>query len=57
MYYTFIDHVIEELDSRFNNNRKSIIAAQELVPNQLVQLYDDANDNGSLRQISDHARD
>ena len=41
MHYTFINQVIEERDSQFNNSHKAIIAAQKLVPTPLVQ-FDDA---------------
>ena len=32
VYYPFIDHVIQELDTRFSNEHEGLIAAQYLIP-------------------------
>ena len=38
VYYPFSDHVIGELESRFSDNHKELIAAQNLVPVHLPKL-------------------
>ena len=35
VYYPFIDHVVEELDTRFANEHKGLVAVQHLVPANL----------------------
>ena len=32
VYFKFIDHVVEELETRFDNTHKGVIAAQCMVP-------------------------
>ena len=41
MYYPFIDHVIEQLETRFCNEHQEIIAADCLIPQNLHKLSDD----------------
>ena len=38
LYYPFIDHVIEELETRFSNEHHEIIAADYLTPQNLHKL-------------------
>jgi hypothetical protein len=38
VFYSFVDHVVQELDTRFNNQHKGITAAQVLVPSYHHQL-------------------
>ena len=40
VYYSFIDHVIVELETRFSDSHKGFIAAQYLVPVHLNKLTD-----------------
>ena len=41
VYYPFIDHVIEQLETRFCNEHQEIIAADCLIPQNLHKLSDD----------------
>lgn len=41
VYYAFIDHVVEELDTRFPATHEGLIAAQCLVPSYLDRLNDE----------------
>ena len=38
VYYPFIDHVIQELDTRFSGDHDGLLAAQYLIPIYLPQL-------------------
>ena len=41
LYYPFIDHLIEQLETRFSNEHHQIIAANYLIPQNLHKLSDD----------------
>lgn len=41
VYYPFIDHVIEQLETKFNDEHQEIIAAEYLLPQNLHKLCDD----------------
>ena len=45
VYYPFIDHVVEELDTRFTNEHKGLVAVQHLVPANLNNLTESDIDN------------
>ena len=38
LYFPFIDHVIQELDTRFLNEHTELIAAENLIPLNLPNL-------------------
>jgi hypothetical protein len=38
VYYSFIDHVIQELEVRFSNSHSGLVAAQHLIPAYLSSL-------------------
>ena len=38
LFYPFIDHVITELETRFSNDHKGLVAVQHLIPLSLGEL-------------------
>ena len=45
VYYPFIDHVIQELDTRFSNEHEGLIAARYLIPFYLNDLSQEKIDS------------
>ena len=44
VYYPFIDHVVEQLETRFSDEHNDIIAAESLIPQSLSKLSGDKID-------------
>ena len=53
VYYPFIDHVIQELETRFSSDHEGLVAVQYLIPLYLPQLTQDKFDslNSYYRQF------